>query len=470
VTFNLLQMLDTLERFTTVPVGPVRLRMDPHEAPVLEPYARAIVNAALPRYGARYGLEPRGPILVEIFPTHDHFAVRTLGVPGLLGALGACFGRVVTQDSPRARPPNTFNWQATLWHELAHVFTLQLSAYRVPRWLSEGISVYEEGRVRTEWAGDSELTFAEVYAKDQAPKLADFDAAFTRHDLVAAAYFQASLVVGLIVERHGEAALRRLVAAYASGGTTDDALRLATGMSIGDLQAAVDAALESRYRAAARALAPPRGFTLPPQATPAVLTELAGRFAGSYRAQLAIGDALAAAGARTEALEAFERAQQLVPFARGPSSPRARIADVALAAGDTDRALRVLASLVGEDHDNTDAARQLAMLATKAGNDDLRELAYERVVTADPFDAAAHTAYGRLARQKGRLDVAVREFQAAVAAGPSDPAVAQCDLGEAYLDAGRRTEAHRAAVAALEIAPTFERAQDLLLRTQKDDH
>ena len=59
----------------------------------------------------------------------------------MIGALGACFGRVVTMDSPRARPPGEFNWGATLWHELAHVITLQLSNQRVPRWLTEGISV-----------------------------------------------------------------------------------------------------------------------------------------------------------------------------------------------------------------------------------------------------------------------------------------------------------------------------------------
>ena len=47
----------------------------------------------------------RGPSSIEIFPRHDDFAVRNLGLPGMIGALGACFGRVVTLDSPQARPP-----------------------------------------------------------------------------------------------------------------------------------------------------------------------------------------------------------------------------------------------------------------------------------------------------------------------------------------------------------------------------
>ncbi|HRU05126.1 MAG TPA: ThuA domain-containing protein, partial [Candidatus Brocadiia bacterium] len=75
-----------------------------------------------------------------------------------------CFGRVVTLDSPRARPPGSFNWQSTLWHEMAHVYSLQLSNQRVPRWLTEGISVYEEGRARPEWTGETEFLFVQAYA------------------------------------------------------------------------------------------------------------------------------------------------------------------------------------------------------------------------------------------------------------------------------------------------------------------
>ena len=102
-----------------------------------------------------------------MFPKHDDFAVRNLGLPGMIGALGACFGRVVTLDSPHARPPGEYNWQPTLWHELAHVVTLQLSNNRVPRWLTEGISVWEERRGRPEWGREMDVTFARAMDQGQ---------------------------------------------------------------------------------------------------------------------------------------------------------------------------------------------------------------------------------------------------------------------------------------------------------------
>jgi Tfp pilus assembly protein PilF len=58
----------------------------------------------------------------------------------------------------------------------------------------------------------------------------------------------------------------------------------------------------------------------------------------------------------------------------------------------------------------------------------------------------------------------MREFKAALAVGPADRAAAHCDLGESYLLAGQVADAKREALAALEIAPSFERAQELLLK------
>src|SRR5690606_21672611 len=147
-------------------------------ASVLREHALPLARRALATLASRYGVEVEGPILVEIFPRHDDFAVRNVGLPGMVGALGACFGKVVTLDSPRARPPGSFNWQATLWHEMAHVVTLQLSENRVPRWLTEGISVYEEKRARPEWGREMEMRFAEALESGELLPLAELNRGF----------------------------------------------------------------------------------------------------------------------------------------------------------------------------------------------------------------------------------------------------------------------------------------------------
>ena len=88
------------------------------------------------------------PVIVEIFPAKKEFAVRTFGLPGADGFLGVCFGRVVTANSPASQGEHPSNWEAVLWHEYCHVVTLNKTHNKMPRWLSEGISVYEEGRAR----------------------------------------------------------------------------------------------------------------------------------------------------------------------------------------------------------------------------------------------------------------------------------------------------------------------------------
>ena len=84
-----------------------------------------------------------GPVQVEVYPDHEDFAVRTMGMPGL-GALGVTFGEVVAMDSPSGAQPGYFHWASTLWHEMSHVFILTATNHRVPRWFTEGLAVHEE--------------------------------------------------------------------------------------------------------------------------------------------------------------------------------------------------------------------------------------------------------------------------------------------------------------------------------------
>jgi tetratricopeptide (TPR) repeat protein len=460
ITYNLLLLLDKLDTFTVVKDENVIVKMHPDEAPVLREYAVPLAKEALSTLSARYQFTPQGPILIEIFPVHDDFAVRNLGLPGMIGALGACFGRVVTMDSPKARPPGEFSWQATLWHEIAHVITLQMSRQRVPRWLTEGISVYEEARARPEWGRDMEVPFAAALEQDKALKLTDLNAGFTSPETIALAYFQASLLVDHIVKTYGDDKLRTLVRSYGEGLEGDAALTKTLGASMEQLQAAFDKAVDERFGPLRTALRPVKGVDL---SDPAALQTAVASHPRNYGVHLAYGRTLAAAKDKA-AFEPLERAAELVPMATGEASPHALMAELAGQLGDEARALQEYKSLLAHDHTAVDPARKLAALAEKLGQPDTAAYAYERIVALDPSDAAAHTGLGRLALKKNQTDLAVREFTAALALGPADRASAHCDLGEALLARGLMAEAKREALAALEIAPTFERAQELLLK------
>jgi cellulose synthase operon protein C len=464
ITLNLLRVLDTLDGFDSQKADVATIRMQRDESPVLRLYAGPLAIKAIAEMRTRYGLEMKGPVTIQIFPKHDDFAVRTTGLMGMVGALGASFGSVVTQDSPRARPPGSFNWQATMWHELAHVFTLQLSKQRVPRWVTEGISVYEEGLADPSWNRESEMAFAQAYSHGAVLKLADLNAGIARPDTVSLAYFESSLVVSLLVDRYGFEGLQTMLRAFAEGADIETAVQRATKGTLSDLQKAFDARLAERYGAAARALRVPDGLEMPRGGTVDAWTALAAKYAASYPVQMAAGDALASASARDAAMAAYERAASLVPFAIGAGSPRARIADLAERGGDLRRALRELTSLVTDDHLDIDAARKLGRLATRLGDRRAAAVAWSRVVVIDPFDAAAHASLGRAAVDQKDAPLALREFRAALAAGPADPAPARCDLAEALLLNGQKAEARKEVLAALEIAPTYERAQDLLLK------
>ena len=466
ITFNMLAMLDTLDKFVTVRDGDIVMKLHKDEAPVLQEYAMSLTHRALDTFSKRYEFVPRGPILVEIFPKHDDFAVRNLGLPGLIGALGICFGRVVSMDSPRARPPGEFQWEATLWHELAHVITLQMSNQRVPRWLTEGISEYEEQRAHPEWRRDMDLEYASALNRGEGIKLRDFNAAFQNPKLITLAYYQGSLIVEYLVSTYGDAGINKLLRAYGQGLDTDAALKTALKTDLDRMQAGFDQMLEKKFGDLRRALEVPDGVNDLVRTPTETLRTLAGEHAKSFPIHMALGRALRREGKLDEAMQAFERAAAIIPQASGKDSPHEQMAAIALQKKDDARLIAELAALVAVDTNNVDAARQLAAALHKASVDEPSKLrpVYERIAAIDPFDAEAHTYLGRYALQQNDPDAAAREFRTVIALGPVDRAAAYTDLAESYFKSGKRAEAKKQTLAALEIAPTYERAQDLLLK------
>jgi tetratricopeptide (TPR) repeat protein len=464
VTYNLLAMLDTLDKFETIQDGDLVVRLHKEDVRVLKEPLLRLAKEALAALSKQYGFTPKGPILIEAFPRHDDFAVRTLGLPGMMGALGACFGRVVTLDSPRARPPGSFNWGATLWHELAHVITLQMSAQRVPRWLTEGISVFEERRARREWGREGEFQFLERMAKGELIKVSELNSGFMSVRTITLAYHQSSLFVEHLVEAHGDAGLQRMLKAYGEGLDTEVVLRRALDTDYDDLQRSFDQFLDRRFGKARAALTPIEGEGPGADADAAAVRAYAARYDGNYAVQLRAGRILFEKGDLEGAQSVLERAVALVPQTMGDSSARAGLAEVAAKRGDTDRAMRELNTLLAESHTGLESARRLAAIAREATDEATERRAIERMVALDPFDATVYAGLGRLALTQQDPEAALRALQTALDLGPQDPAAVHTDLAEAYMLAGDTAQVRQHAIAALEIAPRFERAQELLLK------
>ena len=462
LTSNLLTVLDELENeFETITDGKIVMKLHKNEVGVMREYAMPLAKESLATLEKRYGFTAQGPILVEMFPKHDGFAVRTLGLPGMIGALGACFGRVVTLDSPRARKPGDFNWGETLWHEMAHVITLQMSKNRIPRWLSEGTSVFEERRARPEWGKETDLTFAQAIIDDKVLKLADLNEGFSDPRLITIAYYQASLVVEHLIDTYGEPKFHDFVRSYGRGLETDQALKEVYGTTTAELQKSFDARLEKNYAATLRALQRPQ---VKEGATVDELKAVAASNPDNFIAQMQLAFKLAESGDHAAAIAAAERAAKLVPTATDDNNPNRLIASVAMKAGDKQRAARALEDLLKIDHSDVESARTLVSLVEPMGDAARTEAAYKRVIDVDPFDAKAEAGLGRLALRRKDPAGAVRAFRAALATNPADRATAHTDLAEALVAAGQLKEAKAETLNALEIAPSYDRALDLLLK------
>lgn len=218
----------------------IRFRIHTDENPIMEPRLRAAFDADGVVLRERYGWSPDPNLLVENMASHTDFSVRTVGFAGL-GAVGACFGPLVTLLSARAEGlRGSFCWRRTALHELAHVYTLGRSNGRVPRWLTEGCSVYEEFRADPQWYRDQELELLDAFANGTVIPLAEFNAAF-RSPRVMFAYFQGGLWVEFAVERYGFDSILGMLDAYAEDLETPQVIERVFGKPM--------AAMDAEFRA-----------------------------------------------------------------------------------------------------------------------------------------------------------------------------------------------------------------------------
>ena len=229
---NTLDLLDTFSDYVETSTARFDLMIERPEAELLSLYLGRLAEEAYDYFEARYGYSPPTPIRIEVYPSHADFSVRTVGLAGL-GALGVSFGPVIAIDSPSARPLGEFNWGSTLWHEIAHTFTLGATDFRIPRWFSEGLSVYEERRARPSWGDDTSPSFLIAHQRGMLLPVSLITDAFVRPsypEQVIHAYYQASMVCELIERDWGFDAILGLLDGYQRGLSTAEALEDVLGI------------------------------------------------------------------------------------------------------------------------------------------------------------------------------------------------------------------------------------------------
>jgi predicted Zn-dependent protease len=225
-TFNLLELRDRVAGFRGIQTEHFEIRMSEREAAVFGDRVASLLERAHAALCTKYGARLERRTLVEIFPEQKDFAVRTFGVPGGDGFLGVCFGPVITAPSPVTARAVGHSWEATLWHEFAHTVTLSLTRNRLPRWLSEGISVYEEQQANAGWGQRFKPRYASRLLSGKLTPFESMADAFRTGDGMELdfGYFQAGLMVEWMVREKGMEALKGLLRDLAEGQEIRDSL------------------------------------------------------------------------------------------------------------------------------------------------------------------------------------------------------------------------------------------------------
>ncbi len=468
-TKNTLDLLDVLDRYPSRRSRRFRFVAGAADLDVLEPYLAPLAEEAWDRLAARYGAAPAAPIRVELFRRHADFSVRTVGLVGL-GALGVSFGPVIAMDAPAARPRGEFNWGSTLWHELAHSFHLAISGHRVPRWFTEGLAVYEERQARPGWGDDVTPGFLSAYREGRLLPVSRLNDGFVRPaypQQLGFSYYQASLVCELLVAERGFDALVAMLRAYGDGRETPAVFRDVLGTELEAFDRRFTTWLEARFATQLAALAShgdgPAGPT-----TRVGTAERARRNPGDFLAQLAMGQQLVRDGQSAAAVPYLERAKALFPEYAEDDGPYRLLARVARQRGDLQRAAAELAAMLAINERAYDARVELADVSLLLGDSAAALRALDDAMYVDPTDLGVHARLAELAEGRGDARMAVRERRAIVALDPADPADAYYRLALAEWRAGDRDAARRAVLRALELAPGFDEALELLLELRGD--
>jgi tetratricopeptide (TPR) repeat protein len=440
-TVNSLRLLDSYKNFVTFRDDTTILKLQKKEADLLRPYFDAELKRIMAAYDKKYKMKLPAPVQVEVYPDHEDFAVRTMGMPGL-GALGVTFGEVIAMDSPSGRPPGEFHWASTLWHEMSHVYILTATNHRVPRWFTEGLAVHEETEASPEWGDPMPPHVVAAIRDKKLLPVAELDRGFIRPEYpmqVMVSYYQAGRICDYIKSRWGADKLLDMVHSFAQLKPTPEVIRQDLGMEPEefdkqflewlDKDVGTTVANFDKWRASVKNLA--------------------------QQAKNKNYD---------EVLKEGEEVRRLYPEYVYPANPYEFMAEADLAKGNKQAAVAILTDYEKMGGRNPQALKELASLEEELGKPADAAATLDRLNYIYPVDEELHRHLGDLWFAQKNYKGAIREYSAVIALQPLDKATAQFNVARAYFAAGQKDMAEEHLLASLEAAPSFRPAQKMLLQ------
>jgi len=485
MTSNLLKVFDTLAQYSTLESEHFKVHMSESDADILWPYLEPLLEEGWDTLTAKYGFEPEGPILIEVFENSEDFAVRSVGLPDIGPLVGICFGKVITLISPDTL---SANWQEIVWHEFAHVITLQMTNNRMPRWLSEGISVWEEQEGRPYWGRSQGLDLVRAAQQDKLLPIAELNSGFSgaRNSAdLGFAYFQSYLVVDYINREYGFDKMVELVRQY--GLIKDDSARFSEVFELTLAQFDtgfrrwIDLRVEEINVFVDTEDVPDEGEAHGHgirENSSAILAELYNNASlkqhmrarieehpRDFQAYLQLGVVLFKEEDLSEAKFYLDRAYELLPSYTGYPSPALVLSQIYEKEGNREAHLRQLEILLQNLQHDYDSAMILAVAALEDGDLERTDYYIDRAIQVDPYRASVHELKASYAERINDSSLAVTEYEVLLKLDINDPVEARTKLAEAYLKNGQILEAKQNVLIALEIAPSYQPAQRVLLQS-----
>lgn len=458
--YNLLTLKTTLDKYAVLESDSFLIRMPAEEATIFGDEVLELLEEAKASLCGKYGVALERRVILELFDHQKHFAVRTFGMPHNPGFLGVCFGNVITANSPSTQSGHPSNWRAVLWHEFCHVVTLTMTRNRMPRWLSEGISVYEEVQKDTSWGQSMTPAYRRRILDGRLAPISELSAAFMKAESgedMHFAYYESSLAVRYIVETYGAETLIGILQDLGDGVSINEALSKNT---------VPIAQLDEQFAAYAKTLAAELGeglnWDVPKDSLNSVSIETAlATNPDNYYLLLRQAKERIDEERWEEAVDSLRKILSRYSLQPGNDEAPRLLAQCYLELGEVDNERQILRQIAEADHEAPDIYLRLVRMDAEAQRWERVHENLMRLLAVSPFHPQLYRVWAQCGEALGRDDQAIRAWEKLLSLKPPDLANIRYQMARLLHQNGEEGALDHI-LRALEEAPRFREAYRLL--------